>query len=188
MEIIKQSIGKFYDLTGDMSSKFKSFKKRDWIINDVNYELTDEQDNDLRNQKIDEYEQIKRALESSNIIDVINDYKNIFTGKNGPWICHKLNIKLDTKTIQPKKTKLFDLPDNFEVVHNTEYNITDYDMIYFVNLDSMKLSQVLKLMENFKKIQIKFVITSKKYDIFDLLKYFDVIRSTHTEKGYTILI
>ena len=99
-----------------------------------------------------------------------------------------MNIKLDTKTVQPTKTKLFDLPDNFEVLHNQDFNIVDLNAVYFINFDSMKISDILKIMEQIKVIPVQFVLTSKKYDLIDLMDYLKIVRSVHHEKGYIILI
>lgn len=183
-----QSQKKLYDFTGDMSKHFPKLKKSEWVINDVEYEITDQCDNDLRQEKTDELNIIKDALESSTVFDVIQNYSHILTGRNGPWICKKLNIKLNGEAYKPKKIKSFDLPNNATIIHNQEYRITDYDGVYFINLDVLKLSKVLELTEEFKKTQIQFILMTKKYDLIDLFKYFNVIRSTYTEKGYMILI
>ena len=177
-----------YDLTGDMSKHFPKLKKRQWIINDVEFEITDQCDNDLREQKTNDLNTIKEALETMTVFDTLQNYSHILTGKNGPWICKKLNIKLNGEQYKPKKIKVFEIPDNVEIVHNQGYAISDNQYVYFINLDVLKLSQVLKLVNEFKKIEIKFVIMTKKYDLHDLFEYFDILRSTHSEKGFTILI
>ena len=177
---------KVFDLTGTNYLNLRKnpqLKNHQWIINDKNYILTNEDGTDIFTPTINKIKEIQTDLINHFDLTTLSKYEESL--KND-FIRDYLNINISKRTFNDSEIKTtFNDYKDVQIVHDDK--IPDDVDVVVVDMKSLSTYERLKMFQTMKEHKLNWIIVKPIPDLQDYLKYFEIV-GIITFKGRVVYI